>query len=120
MISIQMHKLPHEICSHIYEYDTTYREIMNTIIKEIPTYKYFTFQNEMNEKFFYVYCPKSFSFHMTNSLESPSFISSCYNINYIKLRKLVEFHNIQEINNVSVNYDIENNCGQPYLLDSVV
>lgn len=112
-----MHKLPSEICTHIYEYDTTYREIMNKIIKEIPIYKYYTFQNENNKIFFYVYCPKSFSFHMTNSLEYPSFICSNYNINYLKLRKLVEFYNIQKINNVSVNYDIENNCGQPYLLD---
>ncbi len=112
-----MFDLPDEIISYIYEYDSTYFEKMNRIIEEIPTYKYFTFKNHNDILFYYVYCPKSFSFHMTNSLESPSFICSNYFVNYIKLRKLVAFYNLKEDKSLSVSYDIENNAGQPYLLD---
>lgn len=112
-----MYHLPHEIQIIIYEFDNTYKIIMDSILKEIPKYKYFTFRNFNNTLFYYVYCPQTFSLHMTNSLKNPSFISSSYNINYIKMKYLIRFYNLVEAPNLKVEFDIENNVGQPYLLD---
>ena len=46
---------------------------------------------------------------MTNSLESPNYICSTYNINRLKLNQYIKFYNLQEDSNLVLLYDIENN-----------
>lgn len=104
-----MYTLPSELQNIIYSYDNTFHEIWETINKDISEYKFFFFNLFNSTTMYYVYCPKSSSFHMTNSLESPNYICSTYNINRLKLIQYIKFYNLQEDSNLVLLFDIENN-----------
>lgn len=109
-----MYQLPTEIQSIIYEYDPTFHDNYKIIIQELINYKYYYFQVD-SVCTFYVYCPKSCTFHVTNSLQSPNYIRTVYNIHYLQFRKLVRLYHLIEDKSLKVEYDIEANIGRPLL-----
>ena len=107
-----MFNLPEELQNYIYLFDPTFHQQWTIVNKDLSEYKYFYFSS-LNRYIYYVYCPKSFTFHMTNSLLYPNYICTTYNVNRFKLKKLIEFYSLQENKHLKVNYDIENNSGLP-------
>lgn len=110
--------LPIEIQRLIYEFDPTYHCIYKEVLSQITNYKIFYYRSS-NFLNYYVYNPRSGNFHITNSLNTPFYIFSVYNISPTKLKSLVETYQLIEDSSLELAFDIENVTFTNLLLDEI-
>ena len=94
--------LPEEIIRYIYEFDTTYRDIFNEILKEIEYLQIYQYKN-----LFYIYDKEDEILYLTDSLKNPSWISTSYMISFSYLKEIVEKKRLIPLKD-KLEYDIRN------------
>jgi len=96
-------RLPEEIISYIYEFDSTYHENMKECLKYIQKYEIYSFTNS-----YYIYDPEIDTLHMTDSIESPSYICSSFEINRDIFSRIKKKHNLKRKFNLFLKYNFDN------------
>lgn len=99
-------KLPNEIISYIYEYDSTYYPIMRECFKYISKYKIYTHDNIIT--IFYIYNPEDLNLHMTDSIDNPSYICTSFQIKYDQFENIKKIYNLKRKFNFFLKFDINN------------
>ena len=94
--------LPEEIKKHIYEFDTTYRDIFNEILKEIEYIQVYQYKN-----LFYIYDKVDEILYLTDSLKIPSWISISYMISLSYVKEIIEKKRLIRLKD-KLGYDIRN------------
>ena len=94
--------LPEEIIRYIYEFDNTYRDIFNEILKEIEYIQIYQYKN-----LFYIYDKEDEILYLTDSLKIPSWISTSYMISFSYLKEIVEKKRLIRLKD-KLEYDIRN------------
>lgn len=94
-------ELPEEILREIYSFDSTYREIFNTILSEIEQYQIYK-----DYKNYYIYDCKSDILYSTDSLESPSWICSSFRISKEQMKDIVQRKKLTRSKHEKLQYDI--------------
>ena len=94
--------LPEEIKKHIYEFDTTYRDIFNEIVKDIEYIQIYQYKN-----LFYIYDKVDEILYLTDSLKSPSWISTSYTISLSHVKEIIEKKKLIRLKD-KLYYDIRN------------
>ena len=94
--------LPEEILRYIYEFDNTYRNIFNEILKEIEYIQIYQYKN-----LFYIYDKEDEILYLTDSLKIPSWISTSYMISFSYLKEIVEKKRLIRLKD-KLEYDIRN------------
>lgn len=94
--------LPEEIIRYIYEFDNTYRDIFNEILKDIEYIQIYQYKN-----LFYIYDKEDEILYLTDSLKIPSWISTSYMISFSYLKEIVEKKRLIRLKD-KLEYDIRN------------
>lgn len=96
------YSLPDEIKKHIYEFDRTYRDIFNEIVKEIERLQVYQYKN-----LFYIYDKVDEILYLTDSLKIPSWISTSYMISLSYVKEIIEKKRLIRLKD-RLEYDIKN------------
>lgn len=96
-------RLPEEIISYIYEFDSTYHEKMKECLKYIQKYEIYSIANN-----YYIYDPDINTLHMTDSIESPSYICSSFEIDCEIFSTIKKKNNLKRNFNLILKYNIDN------------
>lgn len=96
------YSLPEEIKKYIYEFDGTYRDIFNEIVKEIERLQVYQYKN-----LFYIYDKVDEILYLTDSLKSPSWISTSYTISLSHVKEIIEKKKLIRLKD-KLEYDIRN------------
>jgi len=94
--------LPEEILRYIYEFDNTYRNIFNEILKEIEYIQIYQYKN-----LFYIYDKEDEILYLTDSLKIPSWISTSYMISLSYVKEIIEKKRLIRLKD-KLEYDIRN------------
>lgn len=94
--------LPEDIIRYIYEFDKTYRDIFNEIVKEIKYIQIYQYKN-----LFYIYDKEEEILYLTDSLKIPSWISTSYMIPLSYFKNIIEKKRLTRIND-KLEFDIKN------------
>ncbi len=96
-------KLPEDIISYIYEFDSTYHEKMKESLKYIQKYEIYCIANN-----YYIYDSDIDTLHMTDSIKSPSYICSSFDIDREIFSTIKKKHNLKRQFNLILKYNIDN------------
>lgn len=88
--------LPDEIITHIYEYDSTYKELFDTVLEDIEQYQIYHFSRP---SVYYIYNTHNNHNYIVDDLQNPTWISFSKNTSFQKL---------QRIKKEKVNFEIPN------------
>lgn len=96
--------LPSELIKEIYEYDSTYREQYDKVMENIEQYQIYHFKR--NDQLYFIHDNKKNNGYVTNSLQTPTWISTSHNVYLEDLKNL----NLIREKNKTLEYDIESFC----------
>jgi len=99
--------LPHEIISYIYEFDNTFRDKFDKVLEDIQQYQVYSYKNMNNETMFYIYDIHTEMSHVTNSLETPNWISTSFRISKKDMKEIATLRKLERTRK-KLQYDISN------------
>lgn len=100
------YQLPEDLIRLIYEFDPTYHEVFDEVLKEVKRYYIYESIIQTDDSYFLVYDFRNKTSYLTDSLEVPSWISISYRVSKQDLQQMIMRKNLYYNRSASLQYDI--------------
>ena len=99
---------PTEILTYIYEFDPTYHHLFSIVIEQLIKPKVYHVLTNGNKIIYYIYFPKQRVLHMTNSITSPFYICTSYDISFFKMNDIIKQYKLFRKENLEEYFFLKN------------